>query len=236
MRDCSIIFSIMLICLILLPSCSNESNMQSENNNVVPLSNPPINGKEEQPTAIENKSKSLPTSPNPFAISTEEAKKGKHTLVKEIYNEVFEFSKTSGLSDLDKEKFLPQDNEIRVWIVDASNSIRGFVSSYKQGKNQSFEIISGNKKNSSIKRNLDAPKSGWDKWWKYLETQEVLSKQSTNHISNVDPDTEIVVIEVKTNTGYISNLFSSSEINKNNESLTSLCTKVSEEFSINFCY
>lgn len=227
--------SIIVMCLIILTSCMNKADMQSKKDkNVVPISSPLANNRMEQGTSIESQVHH-PLPSNLFVIPKEQSNQRLKSLVKEIYNKVHRFSKAAALKNLKEDKFLSQDKEIRVWVVDANMSIEGFVSSYKKEKWLAVEINTEDTEGNVIKRYLDEPKSGWNNWLKYLETHEIMFYQTTENIPNFDFDSEIFVIEMKTNQGYKSNIFSLSEINKKSDkSPFSICTKIKEEFGVNF--
>jgi hypothetical protein len=226
--------SMILMCLIGLTSCMNKAEMQSENSeNVVPLSSPPSNSKVEQLANVENQATPSLAS-NPFVIPKEQANAGLKKAVKEIYDKIHKFSRVAGLTNLKKDKFSAHEKEIRVWEIDANMSVQGFLSSYRKGKWIAISINRVDTENTLVKKYLNEPRSGWNNWLKYLEDSETIFNKSSNNIPTFDFDAGIFVVELKTDRNYIINMYSPSEINKDSKSSVGVCSKIREEFNVNF--
>ncbi len=134
LRKSDIVILMLLIGFTISASCVSRVHMQNENNkNAVSFLNSPASNTANELIKNTNQVYSSPT-PNPFVIPKEEADKGLEQINKEIYKEVYSLSKMVGLSRLNKEKFLPNDKEIRIWKVGANRSSRGFIYTHKQGE------------------------------------------------------------------------------------------------------
>ncbi len=227
------------MCFISLISCSNKAEMQSKNNkDIDPLPSPPTNKVEKQLTDNANQIHPLPPPGNLFELQKGRSNKESNQLDREIYSEINNFSKTAGLVSLKQEKFLSGDKEVRVWIHDGDlfemdRPIKGFVSSYKQGKQSAFAIYTKASKNNPAKKYLDMPKSGWINWWSYLENQKFVFNE-TDKKPSFNPDAGFLIVEAKTSQAYVYSIFSQPETNNNTISSSSLCKKISEEFDIIF--
>lgn len=222
---------IMLVSVIIVTSCSDKADMQSKNtDDLVYFSNSSTNNTNQILFNNSNIVNSLPPS-DIFEVSKAESSKGLKQIREGIYSRVFNASKSAGLPKLNNEKFLSQDKEIRLWVVD--EIIEGFIYTYKQKQNLAFEVYTAKSKNELSKPRFSEPKSGWENWSKYLEKQEFLFSESNKKI-NFAPDTGFFVIETKTSQGYASKIFSLSKTDLDNNQIIKLCAKIREEFNINF--
>lgn len=229
----SILGVIILVSIIMVTSCSDKADMQSKNNNnLVYSSNTSANNTDQILLNNSNIGNSLPPS-SIFEVNKEESSKGLKQIREEIYSRVFNISKAAGLPKLNNEKFFLQDKEIRLWVIDETMSINGFVYTYKQEQNLALKVYAASSKNELSKSRLNKPKSGWENWSKYLEKQEFLFNKYNKTINSA-PDTGFFVVETKTSQDYASKIFSLSKTDLDNNQIINLCTKIREEFNINF--
>ena len=194
-----------------------------------------------------NNNQSSPQSTNSNysqAASNETAnKEGLHKIP---YNEVLEtiatFSKQAGINNLKEAKLSNSETEIRIWKGDGLAYPRCFVLKFESGRDDAFllapKIVDGkgvidNKRSAVYVRTpFNSPRSGWDKLSSSLKEQGIGSsvELTLDKTDNVDPDGELIVIEMKTESRYTMAYYTESTETKDGKKAFGICRTIEYEF------
>jgi hypothetical protein len=134
--------------------------------------------------------------------------------------------------------------ETRVWVGFGLMYPRCFILKKQDGKQQAFYIgpkVISNKSAMGVKEEvsmsptvLDTPKSGWDMFDRFLKEQGIDSplKLSLDEKYTLDPDGEIIAVEVKSGTTYSMAFYPIFTKSTDGQKVLSVCRRIEQEFDI----
>lgn len=153
-----------------------------------------------------------------------------------ISMEIQDYSQEIGLSNLEGTSFANNDYEVRIWVGFSLFTPRLFL--FHQNSRESlasyYAADSASRKIQYNKTSLNKPKSGWNNFRQYLIEQQIslTKKPYPKKEKFIDPDEELVVIEMKTKDDYLLVAYLIRTINPRGKKVLDICRKVEKEFAV----
>lgn len=131
---------ISVISLVIFSACSESADSINQFEIATPTPNASNTYNEKAPLTGDVGAVPPPKS-DPFALTEEEIEKGGDSIIKDVKAEISDLSKAIGLPALNRRNLRGSEKEFRLWIIDSSNTLAGFVAFQKDGENHAFKVI-----------------------------------------------------------------------------------------------